>query len=117
MATLGPLVHRLLSCRDVRFRTTRILVAASSVLAVSLPPSAIAQTTTICGPEVKEGVVLALAAAAGASDADKLVLEKGLYAKYQYCAQEAQLAPASFFAAARECGASARTSAASSTSK
>lgn len=106
MTIFGPLVIRWPFYADVRVRATRILLAAGSVLAVSLPPSALAQTATICGPEVKEEVAKALTAVANASDTDKLALEKELYATYQFCVQDAQLAPASFFAAARECGAS-----------
>jgi hypothetical protein len=91
---------------DVRSRTTQILLAASAALVVSLPSTALAQTQTVCGPEVKEEVLKALAAADGASDAEKLALESELYAKYQYCgAQDAQFVPAAFAAAARECGA------------
>src|SRR5262249_49915355 len=60
---------------------------------------------SVCGPEVKAEVAKALSGATGASDTEKLALEKELYAKYQFCAQDAQLVPASFVAAARECGA------------
>jgi hypothetical protein len=81
-----------------------MLLVVGSVLAVSLPPSAVAQTAS-CGPEVKEEVAKALTAVAAGDEASKLSLEKELYAKYQFCIQDAQLAPASFFAAARECGA------------
>jgi len=90
---------------DVRLHATRILVAVGSVLVVSMPQAAFAQSATVCGPEVKEEVVKALATADGASDEEKLALEKELYAKYEYCAQDAQFVPASFIAAARECGA------------
>jgi hypothetical protein len=106
MTIFGPLAKRWHAYPGVRVRATRILLAAGSVLAVSLPPSALAQTAAICGPEVKEEVLKTLTAAANASDAEKLALESELYARYQFCAQDAQLAPTSFFAAARECGAS-----------
>ena len=89
----------------IRPYVTRILLVVGSVLAVSLPSPVLAQTTTVCGPEVKAEVVKALAAA-GADDAAKLKVDAALYAKYsQVCLQDAQLAPATFHAAARECGA------------
>jgi len=84
---------------------TRIVVAASAILVLMLPSPAHAQTGTVCGPEVKAEVAKALSAVADASDAEKLSLEAELYAKYQFCAQDAQVVAASFVAAARECGA------------
>jgi hypothetical protein len=84
-------------------RATRILLAAGSVLAFSLSTPAFAQTTTVCGPEVKLDVVKFLASAV--DDAAKLALEKEIYAKYQYCAQDSATVPSTFLAAARECGA------------
>jgi len=89
---------------DVRTRAARILVTIGSALLVTLPSAALAQT--VCGPEVKEEVAKALAGVEDASDADKLAVEKYLYARYQACAQDAQLVPTSFFVAARQCGAS-----------
>jgi hypothetical protein len=103
MKTFGTLAVRTLSGR-VRVRATHLVVAAAAVVAVSLPTAALAQTSTVCGPEVKEEVVKALTAAADAG-VDQLSVEKELYAKYQFCVQDAQFVPASFFAAARECGA------------
>jgi hypothetical protein len=91
---------------DVRLGAARILLAVSSALLVSLPPAALAQAQTVCGAEVKEEVVKALASVEDASDAQKLAVENELYAKYQYCAQDAQLVPSTFFTAARQCGAS-----------
>jgi hypothetical protein len=96
----------LLVRNDARAYATRILAAVGTVLAVSLPSSALAQSTTVCGPEVKEDVVKLLAAAEDAPDAQKASLEAQIYAKYQYCLQDAQLAPSTFHAAARQCGAS-----------
>src|SRR5262245_10380547 len=87
---------------NVRVRATRILLAVASVAAVSIPTSAMAQNA-ICGPEIKQQVADALAKAG--DDATKLAVEKELYAKYQFCIGDSQSAPASFFAAARECGA------------
>lgn len=100
MTTLGMVAVR--SLVRIRVRAVPILAAAVTIVAASLPTPASAQTT-VCGPEVKEEVAKALAATA--SDADQLALEQELYAKYQFCQQDAQFAPASFIAAARECGA------------
>jgi hypothetical protein len=88
----------------IRVHATRILVAAAAVVVVSLPGAALAQTAPVCGPEVKAELVKALTAAADAG-VDQLAAEQELYPKYQFCVQDAQLAPAAFFAAARECGA------------
>jgi hypothetical protein len=67
-------------------------------------PAALAQSQTVCPPEVKEEVAKALDAA---PEAEKPAVEKALYSKYQYCGvQDAVQVPSSFFAAARECGAS-----------
>jgi hypothetical protein len=90
---------------DVRSRAARILLAASTAVLVSLPSAALAQSQTLCGPEVKEEVVKALASIEGAPEAEQLAVEKELYAKYQVCAQDAQLTPSSFYVAARQCGA------------
>jgi hypothetical protein len=90
---------------NARTHATRILWAVAAVLAVSLPPAAFAQTATVCGPEVKAEIVKALSSVAGAAEATKLALEKELYTKYQFCKQDAQWAPSTFAAAARQCGA------------
>jgi hypothetical protein len=84
---------------------TRIVVAASAVMVLMLPSAAQAQTAPVCGPEVKAEVAKALSAVAAAPDSEKLSLEAELYSKYQFCAQDGQFAPATFVAAARECGA------------
>lgn len=86
-------------------RATRILLTVGSALVVSLPSAALAQTQTVCGPEVKDEIVKILESAEGASDEEKAGLEKELYTKFQYCAQDAQLVPSNFYIAARECGA------------
>ena len=85
----------------------RTLMALASVLIVASPRLAHAQTQTYCGPEVKEEVVKALAAVEDASEDQQLAVEKDLYAKFQYCAQDAYAFPVSstFVTAARECGA------------
>jgi hypothetical protein len=94
------------SLRNARVHATRILLAVAAVVAVSQPSPALAQTATVCGPEVKEEILKALSAAEGAADTAKLAVEQELYAKYQYCAQDAQLVSSAFLAAARQCGAS-----------
>jgi hypothetical protein len=94
------------SMSAARVYAKRVLLAGAALLAVSLPTSALAQTATVCGPEVKAEIVKALSAVATASDAQKLALEKELYTKYQFCKQDAQFVSSSFLAAARQCGAS-----------
>ena len=93
------------SLQEIRSHAALVLVAASGALVVSMPAPALAQTSTICGPEVKAEVVKAFAAFDTAKDEEKPALEAELYAKYSYCIQDAQLVPAAFVAAARECGA------------
>jgi hypothetical protein len=93
------------SLQEVRSHAALILVAAGSALVVSLPAPARAQTASVCGPEIKEEVVKALAAIEGAKPELKAGLEAELYAKYQYCAQDSQVVSSTFVAAARECGA------------
>jgi hypothetical protein len=88
---------------QVRVRATQILLALGGVAAVSLATPASAQPTLQCGPEIKAQVAEALAKVT--DDVAKAALEKELYAKYQFCIQDSALAPATFFAAARECGA------------
>src|SRR5262245_43504716 len=104
MILFAMLAVRSLSHR-VRVHATRALLAAASVFVLSLPTSASAQTVTVCGPEVKAEVAKAFASVASLADADQLAFEKELYAKYQFCAADAQTVPSTFIAAARECGA------------
>jgi len=92
--------------REVRSRVGQTLLVLGSALLVSLPSSALAQGQTGCGPEVKEAVAKALAAVEGAPEAQKVAVEQSLYKQYQFCAQDAAQVPSTFFAAARECGAS-----------
>jgi hypothetical protein len=68
----------------VRARAAGILLAVGSAVIVSLPPAAFAQTQPVCGPEIKEEVVKALAAGDGLPDAEKAALEAELYAKYEH---------------------------------
>ena len=72
----------------VRARAAKTLLVAGSALLVSLPSAALAQTQTVCGPEVKEEIVKALAGVGTRSEAEKLAVEAELYAKYQFCAQD-----------------------------
>jgi hypothetical protein len=88
-----------------RAHAVRTFVGVGAVLAVLLPSPARAQTASVCGPEVKDEVAKALSGVAGAPEEDKLALEEELYAKYQFCAQDAEQVSSAFFAAARECGA------------
>lgn len=90
-----------------RSRAAITLLTLGSAFALSSPVGALAQTTTYCGPDVKEEVVRALATVENASDADKLAMEADLYEKYQGCAKDSTLIPAtsSFYVAAKQCGA------------
>jgi len=91
-----------------RARARQIMVVAAGALVLSLPSAAVAQTTTACGPDVKEEVVKLLAGSDALTDNAKAALEAQVYAKYSFCGiQDAPLTPASstFFVAARECGA------------
>jgi hypothetical protein len=81
------------------------LLAVGGFLAVSIPTPVFAQTVSVCGAEIKAEVAKALSAVDGADDLAKVATEKELYAKYSYCAQDSAQAPATFLAAARECGA------------
>src|SRR5262245_58916474 len=85
----------------------KTLMAVASVVIVAAPRAAQAQTQTLCGPEVKEEVVKALAAVEGAAADVQLAAENELYAKFRFCAQDATAFPvsSSFLIAARECGA------------
>jgi len=90
---------------QVRSYGARIAIAIGSALLVSMPAAALAQSQTVCGPEVKAEIVKAMTSVEDAPQADKLAFEKELYAKYQACALDAQQVPSTFFVAARECGA------------
>ena len=92
------------SYHEVRVRVSRVLMAFGTLLALSLPTSAYAQTTT-CGPEVKEEVVAALAALVDVDDLQKVAREAELYKKYSFCLPPTQTVPSALVAAARQCGA------------
>jgi len=75
-------------------------------LSASQFSTAFAQTVTVCGPEVKESVAKSLASVENSSDAQKQLMQDDLYKKYAYCGQQDnKYAPATFLAAAQECGA------------
>ncbi|HEU4693569.1 MAG TPA: hypothetical protein VFS23_34635 [Vicinamibacterales bacterium] len=92
------------SCHDVRFRISRVLMAFGTLLALSLPTSAYAQTTT-CGPEVKEEALAALVALDQVPDAVRGAREAELYKKYSFCIPVGVAVPSSLVVAARQCGA------------
>ena len=81
-------------------------MAVGSLLALSLPTSAFAQTTVpICGANIKEEVLHALSAVAEGDALAKVSLEAELYKKYQYCVVVGQAVPSALAVAARQCGA------------
>jgi hypothetical protein len=91
-------------------RAVPLVLAVAVVLALGLPHAARAQSlpsTPLCGTEVKEELAKALSSVVDAPDDYKLEVEAGLYATYyKQCTQDAaQLAPAAFHEAARQCGA------------
>jgi hypothetical protein len=93
---------------DATWRThvVRTLVVLGSATLMSLVPTAArAQSTTFCGPEVKEAVAKELSAIADADEDKKAALEAELYQKYLPCAQDSYLVPSTFAVAARQCGA------------
>ena len=92
------------SCHDVRFSVSGVLMAFGTLLALSLPTSAFAQTTT-CGPEVKEEALASLAALVDVDDVQKVAREAELYKKYSYCIPVGQTVPSALATAARQCGA------------
>lgn len=92
--------------RRMPFRAAHAAIIVGSAALMWSPSVAQAQSQTVCGPEVKEEVAKTLAAVDGASEASKLKLEAELYQKYKYCITgDTEFAPASFFEAARSCGA------------
>lgn len=92
-------------CQAVAARAVQMVLAVGAVLALGMPLTALAQTQPLCGPAIKEEIVKVLSSVADAPDEHKLAVEAELYAQYKACAQDAKLAPASFFEAAEQCGA------------
>jgi hypothetical protein len=96
------------SYQAVAARAVLMALAVGAVLALCLPRAVLAQIQPPqpnCGPEIKEEVAKSLSSVAEAPDEYKGAVEAGLYAKYEACTQDAHLAPASFYEAARQCGA------------
>jgi hypothetical protein len=92
---------------ELRSRVVHTLLAIGSALLMSLPSAAFAQSTTVCGPEVKEEVAKLVAGLENGGDAAKVATESDIYKMFEYCGlQDAVLVPSTFIAAARECGAS-----------
>lgn len=89
-----------------RPRITRFALVAATALLVWGPSAASAQTSTVCGPEVKETVAGLLSKVASATADEKLRVEAQIYAQYAVCASDAKLVSNTFAVAARECGAS-----------
>jgi hypothetical protein len=90
----------------VRSKVTRMFVVAGLTVFAAQFSTAFAQTTTACGPEVKEAIAKALASVENASDAQKQAMQDDMYKKFSYCGQQdAKNVPATFVAAAIECGA------------
>jgi hypothetical protein len=91
--------------RALRSRVAQILLAVAGMVVMLMPRAAGAQTSTACGPEIRAEVAKALDGVASLSDEAKGSLYEEIYAKYQFCAEDAAAAPQNFFVAARECGA------------
>jgi hypothetical protein len=85
-------------------RAARMFVVTGSAV-LGLQSTASAQTSTACGPEIKEAVARRLASVENAPEAQKLAVQEELYKQYQYCGQDAKLVPSTFVVAARQCGA------------
>ncbi|MDO9002860.1 MAG: hypothetical protein Q7V20_05345 [Aquabacterium sp.] len=82
-----------------------VLLAA---IALCSPMMAQAQSTTVCGPDIKNEVAKALEGASKLSLTEQSQLQASLYQKYKYCGTyDAAALPAAdpFHTAARQCGA------------
>ncbi|MBC7926245.1 MAG: hypothetical protein H7039_11365 [Bryobacteraceae bacterium] len=86
-------------------RVARMLVVTGLAALGFQSTTAFAQTTPACGPEVKDAIARRLASVENSPEAQKLAVEEEIYKQYQYCAQDAKFVSATFFAAARQCGA------------
>jgi hypothetical protein len=94
-----------ISKSNIRSRAARLSVIIGFAALGLHPSAAPAQTSTACGPEIKEAVVRRLASVENSTDAQKLAVQDELYKQYGYCGQDATLIPSTFVAAARQCGA------------
>ena len=83
----------------------RNLFALAILVVAGTPLATQAATSPTCGPETKTAIVVELASAADASEAEQLKLQAELYDLYQYCAEDPTPVSDAFFAAARRCGA------------
>jgi hypothetical protein len=92
-------------CQAVAARAVPMVLAVGAMLALGMPLTALAQTPPLCGLEVKEELAKVLSSVVDAPDEHKLAVEANLYAQYEACTKDAQLAPDSFHEAARQCGA------------
>lgn len=86
--------------------SVRNLTLAAFALLLAIPALSFAQTSTVCGPAVKQEVARSLQAVENATDQEKAATYDQIYAKYASCGTADALAvqPA-FISAARECGA------------
>jgi hypothetical protein len=89
---------------EVRSRVARTLIVFGFAV-LGMQSSASAQTTTACGPEIKEAVLRRLASVENAPDAQKVAVQQELYKQYQFCGEDSKLVPSTFAIAARQCGA------------
>src|SRR4029450_4670494 len=70
---------------ELRSRVIHTLFAIGSALLMSLPSAAFAQSTTVCGPEVKEEVAKLVAGLENGGDAAKVATESDIYKMFEYC--------------------------------
>jgi hypothetical protein len=83
----------------------KVLFVAGMAVLMALPPNVQAQTSTVCGPAVKEEVAKLLQSVEEGTDAQKQAMYEQIYAKYQSCAADATHVEPSFIQAAKQCGA------------
>ena len=82
------------------------LLMASGLFACAFSGAVFAQTSTVCGSEVKEAVVRRLAAVEAASDTQKAAVYEEIYKQYSYCMQDKNQVSSLLYSAAQQCGAS-----------
>jgi hypothetical protein len=83
-------------------------IACMTALLLAAPLAARAQTTTVCGAEVKTEIAKQLDAASKLSEAEQMKVQAGIYEKYKNCGtvDASHVSTADpFFVAARQCGA------------
>lgn len=89
----------------VQSRAARMGVVIGLAALGLLPATGFAQTTSACGPEIKEAVARRLASVENSTEAQKLAVQEEVYKQYQYCAQDSKFVASTFFVAAQQCGA------------